>query len=90
MFGLALLLSTVASATVLTQRAPKPLDDCPGYKVHNVRDKHNSLTADLHLAGKPCNTYGKDIKHLKLKVEYQSGMFPNTASDLYFVSQCYI
>lgn len=45
---------------------------CPGYRVSRVRQTRNSLTAHLHLAGRPCNTYGKDLKHLVLKVEYQT------------------
>jgi alpha-glucosidase len=31
------------------------------------------LTADLTLAGEPCNIYGTDIEHLRLEVEYQTG-----------------
>lgn len=51
-----------------------PLEKCPGYKAFNVKDSGNTLAADLKLAGKPCNTYGIDIKDLKLEVEYQTGM----------------
>ncbi|KAL2822357.1 putative alpha/beta-glucosidase agdC [Aspergillus cavernicola] len=45
---------------------------CPGYKALRVHERGNSLTADLTLAGKPCNTYGIDLKNLKLLVEYQT------------------
>lgn len=46
---------------------------CPGYKASNIKEHHSSLTADLTLAGKPCNTYGTDLKDLRLLVEYQTG-----------------
>jgi alpha-glucosidase len=52
-----------------------PLESCPGYTASHVVNDGDTLTADLHLAGEPCNTYGKDIEHLKLKVEYETGMF---------------
>lgn len=48
--------------------------DCPGYKASNVKKDTNSLTADLTLAGSPCNSYGTDLRDLKLLVEYQTGM----------------
>ncbi|RAH86113.1 alpha/beta-glucosidase agdC [Aspergillus japonicus CBS 114.51] len=46
--------------------------DCPGYKASNVKKGANSLTADLTLAGSPCNSYGTDLRDLKLLVEYQT------------------
>lgn len=62
--------------------APAPLDlvardgasasDCPGYEASNVKKSDSSITADLTLAGDACDAYGKDIKDLKLLVEYQS------------------
>ena len=48
--------------------------DCPGYKAQNVKVSSNGLTANLKLAGAPCNSYGKDLDDLVLKVEYQTGM----------------
>ncbi|KAL3467806.1 glycosyl hydrolases family 31-domain-containing protein [Aspergillus heterothallicus] len=48
------------------------LDTCPGYTATNVEEHSTGLTADLTLAGAPCNTYGTDIRHLKLEVEYQT------------------
>ncbi|KAK1139361.1 hypothetical protein N8T08_000812 [Aspergillus melleus] len=70
MLGSLLLLAPLAGAAVIGSRADS--QDCPGYKASNVREKGNSLTADLTLAGKPCNSYGTDLKHLKLLVEYQT------------------
>ncbi|KAK8121842.1 hypothetical protein PG984_010512 [Apiospora sp. TS-2023a] len=54
---------------------PKAVDSqvvCPGYKAFNVVQITNGLTADLTLAGKPCNLYGNDIESLVLTVEYQA------------------
>ncbi|KAK8064553.1 alpha-glucosidase [Apiospora phragmitis] len=54
---------------------PKAVDPqvaCPGYKASNVVQTTNGLTADLTLAGKPCNLYGNDIESLVLTVDYQA------------------
>ncbi|PWY89999.1 alpha/beta-glucosidase agdC [Aspergillus heteromorphus CBS 117.55] len=51
---------------------PKTLQECPGYKASHVKQNATSLTADLTLAGSPCNSYGTDLKNLKLLVEYQT------------------
>lgn len=48
------------------------VDDCPGYKASNVEQTNSGVTADLTLAGKACNVYGKDLQDLKLVVEYQT------------------
>jgi alpha-glucosidase len=50
------------------------VDNCPGYKASNVVKGDSYLTADLQLAGTACNVYGDDIEHLKLLVEYQTGV----------------
>ncbi|GAB1217898.1 hypothetical protein ATERTT37_007141 [Aspergillus terreus] len=71
MLGSLLLLAPLAGAAVIGSRSNNT-EPCPGYKVSNVREGVNSLTADLSLAGKPCNTYGTDLKDLKLLVEYQT------------------
>lgn len=49
------------------------IEQCPGYKASNVQKSTGKLTADLRLAGEACNTYGYDLRDLKLLVEYQSG-----------------
>ena len=50
-----------------------PQDVCPGYKAYNVHNSRSGFTADLDLAGKPCNVYGNDVHHLALSVEFQAG-----------------
>jgi alpha-glucosidase len=52
-------------------------DNCPGYKVSHVQETQGTITADLTLAGSPCNVYGTDIENLKLIVEYQTGKMNN-------------
>lgn len=52
------------------------LDSCPGYVAKNVRTTRSSLTADLVLAGKPCDVFGQDINSLKLSVVYEDGIHP--------------
>ena len=49
------------------------VSDCPGYSASNVQTFDGGLTADLTLAGEACNVYGKDLRDLKFKVEYQTG-----------------
>lgn len=73
MLGNLLLLAPLVGAVVIGQRSPNT--QCPGYKASNVKENAHSLTADLTLAGEPCNSYGKDLKDLRLQVEYQTGRF---------------
>ncbi|GBE82887.1 Probable alpha/beta-glucosidase [Sparassis crispa] len=49
-----------------------PLDACPGYNATNVQTQGPTLTADLVLAGPPCNVYGSDIEKLQLQVTYET------------------
>jgi len=42
---------------VLDPTAPDAQQECPGYKATNVQDTTSGLTADLTLAGSPCNMY---------------------------------
>lgn len=51
------------------------IDNCPGYTLRNVAESDSQITGDLILAGSACNTYGEDLTHLKLLVEYQTSMF---------------
>lgn len=53
-------------------KAVDPQTVCPGYKASNVVKTTNGITADLTLAGKPCNLYGNDIESLVLTVDYQA------------------
>jgi alpha-glucosidase len=52
---------------------PAVLDACPGYKATKVSTEGNTLTANLVLAGQPCNVFGNDTKTLKLEVDYETG-----------------
>ena len=72
-----LLLASAASASIVALRTEtQPLEKCPGYKASRIeRSSSSSLTAHLELAGEPCNTYGEDLKDLRLKVEYQTGEY---------------
>lgn len=45
---------------------------CPGYTATNIDVTQFGLTAQLSLAGEPCNIYGTDIRDLNLTVEYQA------------------
>lgn len=74
MKGLGLLLSTVVGATATALTSRDSLKSCPGYKVSRVHETGNTIRANLELAGKPCNTYGKDLENLVLKVEFQTGI----------------
>ncbi|RDW90214.1 putative alpha-glucosidase [Aspergillus mulundensis] len=65
-----LLLLPVVGAAVIGPRASS--QSCPGYKASHVHENGHTLTADLTLAGKPCDSYGTDLKDLKLLVEYQT------------------
>ena len=56
---------------VLDKTVPDAQDACPGYIASDIRENPTGLTADLTLAGSPCNVYGNDISDLTLSVEYQ-------------------
>lgn len=90
---LAAVLGTACSAgTISTRQSYSNVDSCPGYTASNIVDSGTSLTADLSLAGAPCNAYGDDLTDLKLSVEYQTGewtllvsvisLFPHTFPNL--------
>jgi alpha-glucosidase len=52
---------------------PATLDACPGYTATNIKSSGSTLTADLSLAGQPCNVFGTDIQELELQVTYETG-----------------
>lgn len=66
------LLAGVCSAA-LPPQLRSTASECPGYKASNVKTSATSLTADLSLAGPPCNTYGTDLEKLRLEVTYETG-----------------
>lgn len=67
-------LSALIQASVLaTYINPSVLDACPGYSAANVRVRKDGLSADLTLAGTPCNVFGADVNKLSLNVVYETG-----------------
>ncbi|PSN66558.1 hypothetical protein BS50DRAFT_417386 [Corynespora cassiicola Philippines] len=56
----------------LVERQTSTLENCPGYSASNVQSEGSRLTADLSLAGTPCNVYGDDIIDLRLEVQYET------------------
>ncbi|KAH9952633.1 glycosyl hydrolases family 31-domain-containing protein [Russula dissimulans] len=46
--------------------------DCPGYTLDSLRENKNGFTAQLHLAGPPCNAFGNDIENLTIRVAYET------------------
>ena len=71
MRGLLLFLASLGAAVVSGSQSDN--SECPGYTALNIKEQDFSLTADLVLAGDPCNSYGLDLPNLKLLVEYQTG-----------------
>lgn len=57
---------------VVNPSAPDAQESCPGYTASNVVEHDAGFTAELTLAGEPCNVYGNDIKDLILDVQYQN------------------
>ncbi len=80
MLGLSTAFALLGASLVCS--APS-IDDCPGYAATNIVETATGLTADLNLAGPPCNVYGYDLGALKLLVEYQTGMCSIPRSTLY-------
>lgn len=56
-----------------TTRQSSPIENCPGYHASNINIGDSFITADLTLAGPPCNTYGTDLTDLKLEVNFETG-----------------
>jgi alpha-glucosidase len=52
--------------------APDSQASCPGYLASNVQSIQNGFTADLSLAGEPCNVLGNDVESLTLSVVMQA------------------
>lgn len=71
--SLLLLLAPLVGAALLESRGSP--EECPGYKVVNVREQGHSFEADLTIAGDHCDVYGTDLENLKLFVEYQTGSY---------------
>lgn len=68
------LLATAADVARAVDVDPALLDACPGYNASNVKVDGPRLSANLVLAGKPCNVFGNDIGVLGLTVVYETGM----------------
>lgn len=62
------------TADVTARDAPghEVLSSCPGYAASNVQTTSTGITADLTLAGTPCNAYGDDLQDLILEVTYET------------------
>lgn len=43
-----------------------------GYTLDSLREARNGFTAQLNLAGPPCNAFGKDILNLTIQVRYET------------------
>ncbi|ESK89121.1 alpha-glucosidase [Moniliophthora roreri MCA 2997] len=71
LLSFALLRAVSTRAEYVDQAA---LNACPGYNAVNVSTSANgrSITADLVLAGEPCNIFGNDIETLRLDVSYET------------------
>jgi len=56
---------------------PKRLDACPGYKLTEISERLDGMTAQLVLKDKAaCNVFGDDIEKLLLSVLHQSSEPP--------------
>ncbi|KAB5576591.1 alpha-glucosidase [Coniochaeta sp. 2T2.1] len=62
----------IATSFLLPWTAVVAYDACGGYFVKRLVKTANTIHADLDIIGTGCASYGPDISHLKLIVEYQS------------------
>ncbi|KAH8977329.1 glycosyl hydrolases family 31-domain-containing protein [Lactarius hatsudake] len=46
--------------------------DCPGYVLDSFVENRSGFTAQLNLAGRPCNAFGDDILNLTIRVTYET------------------
>jgi alpha-glucosidase len=75
--------------TIQDPEAPDAQASCPGYTASNVQSSSNGFSADLELAGQPCNVFGTDVQSLKLSVEYQSSQRLNVNIKPSILVGCY-
>ncbi|KAG5942356.1 hypothetical protein E4U53_007258 [Claviceps sorghi] len=66
-----------AVAAAAAPAAAQAVAKCPGYEASNIQTTRNGLSADLHLAGKSCNAYGRDLDNLRLQVVVETGSGPS-------------
>lgn len=71
LFGLVILAQAMTGASLKCRGDPSK---CPGYKAENIAKTDSGITADLNLAGAACNAYSRDLKNLKLLIEYETSM----------------
>ncbi|KAJ3552717.1 hypothetical protein NM688_g4009 [Phlebia brevispora] len=48
------------------------VSNCPGYILNSLHETANTLTAQLHIAGTPCDAFGHDLADLTLEVTYDT------------------
>ncbi|KAH9022012.1 glycosyl hydrolases family 31-domain-containing protein [Lactarius pseudohatsudake] len=46
--------------------------DCPGYVLDSFVENQSGFTAQLNLAGRPCDAFGEDILNLTIRVTYET------------------
>ncbi|KAI9452134.1 glycosyl hydrolases family 31-domain-containing protein [Lactarius psammicola] len=46
--------------------------DCPGYVLDSLIENRSGFTAQLNLAGRPCDAFGDDILNLTIRVTYET------------------
>lgn len=63
--------------SVVAATAAEAVANCPGYRASNIQTTKDGLSADLHLSGKSCNAYGKDLDNLRLQVVAETGEIGN-------------
>ncbi|KAG6001202.1 hypothetical protein E4U21_004623 [Claviceps maximensis] len=62
----------LACIVAATATGAEAVAKCPGYEASNIQRTKYGLTADLHLAGKGCNAYGRDLDNLRLQVKVET------------------
>lgn len=85
--------SAVGSAVV---KRAVDLESCPGYVVGNVQEGSGGLSAELRMEGTPCDAFGRDLRDLRVEVEYQTGglilsfsfSLPSIYIYIYYVCRC--
>ncbi|THH14082.1 hypothetical protein EW146_g6217 [Bondarzewia mesenterica] len=48
------------------------VSSCPGYNLESLHETSHGLTAQLNLAGAPCNAFSEDIANLTIQVTYET------------------
>jgi hypothetical protein len=66
------LLDGIRNGRAQKQKHSLNVTDCPGYVLDSLVENWSGFTAQLNLAGRPCDAFGYDILNLTIRVTHET------------------